>query len=264
LAIHKPTNYRNANLIWMITFNRTVCIYARKFKSMKIVNPEKRLLQFWGQVDQKHIKLISQHLQGNNVLDMGCGLGTTTNYISKLKYNCIGIDYDQNNISYCNKKYPGCNFQTANAEQLPFEDGYFDTVILRDALHHFYGEADFNLIKKEILRVSKKHARIIILDPNINLILKTARKISFHKDEECYYETAISIVEEMGYNIIHKDFNTIYSLPLSGGYVGLNFVPNIPFIQKWILSSEIIFEKTANKIGLSSRICWRYLIVGQR
>lgn len=231
---------------------------------MKIKNPEKRLKQFWGLVDKKHITLLSGFLRGNNILDMGCGLGTTTNYISNMGLNCIGIDYDSDSIKYCKKIYPECNFQIANAEKLPFEDGYFDTIILRDALHHFYGEADFSKVKKEILRVTKNNSRIIFFDPNVNFILKTMRKVSSHKDEECNYETAIDILNEMGFKIIHHSFNTVYSLPLSGGYVGINFIPNINFIQNIILASENIFEKLINKTGLGRQLCWRYLIAGQK
>ena len=149
---------------------------------MKITHPEKRLKKFWGLVDQKNIKSISGNLAGNNILDMGCGLGTTTEYITKIgHYNCIGIDYDSDAIEYCKRTYPQCNFQIADAEQLPFEDDYFDTIVLRDVLHHFYREADFNKVTKEILRVSKSNARIIFFDPNVNFILKTMRKISSHK-----------------------------------------------------------------------------------
>jgi len=231
---------------------------------MKINNPEKRLKQFWGQVDRKHIESFTKYLTGPNVLDMGCGLGTTTAYITSKGFNCIGIDYDAGTIEYCQKTYPHCNFQVANAESLPFEDGSFDTIILRDALHHFYGEADFDKVSKEILRVSKSNARIIFFDPNVNFILKTMRKISAHNDQECNYETAIAIMQQMNCKIIHKGFNTVYSLPLSGGYVGLNFIPDIKFIQNIVLYSEGFFEKLINMTGLGRQLCWRYLIVGQR
>src|SRR6185436_17527850 len=133
---------------------------------MKINNPEKRLNQFWGRVDKKHIESITMYVTGNKILDMGCGLGTTTNYITNSGLNCIGIDYDNDVIDYCQRTYSKASFKVANAEQLPFADGTFDTVILRDALHHFYGEANFEKVKAEILRVSKPGARIIFFDPN--------------------------------------------------------------------------------------------------
>ena len=231
---------------------------------MKIKNPEKRLEGFWGKVDKKHIHTIEKFLYGKNIFDMGCGYGTTTSQITALGYNCIGIDYDTSAINAAKKRFPNCTFQFANAEVLPFEDGYFDTIILRDALHHFYREANFEKVKSEILRVSKKKSRIIFFDPNINFILKTMRKISFHQDQECNFETAVEIMKGFDYKIIHSSFNTIYSLPLSGGYVGINFVPNINSVHSIILFSEKILERAINKIHLGRYFCWRYILAGER
>lgn len=231
---------------------------------MKINNPEKRLGTFWGKVDQKHISTIADFLYGSNVLDMGCGFGTSTSKITEMGYNCIGIDYDAPTIKSATERFPNCNFQIANAEELPFETNYFDVIILRDALHHFYGEANFEKVKSEISRVAKPNSRIIFFDPNVNLMLKTMRKISFHKDEECDFDTAREIINETDFKIIHENFNTLYSLPLSGGYVGINFVPNIKFIWTLLLASENIFEKVINRIGLGRHLCWRYMLVAER
>lgn len=231
---------------------------------MKIVNPEKRLSQFWGKVDQKHVHSFVPFVSGQNILDMGCGFGTTTFTLHQKGFNCIGIDYQQEAIDFCKKKYPTANFQCANAENLPFEDGYFSTVILRDALHHFYGEADFDKVKKEILRVSTKNATIIFFDPNVNFMLKTLRKVSFHDDEECQYEDAMRIVNDMNLTCSYSEFNTLFSLPLSGGYVGLNFVPDIVGIQNILLKVENLLEKLINKARLGRYLCWRYLIVSRK
>jgi ubiquinone/menaquinone biosynthesis C-methylase UbiE len=231
---------------------------------MKIINPGKRLDMFWGEVDKKHISIIQGFLSGKNVLDMGCGYGTTTAQITAAGYNCTGIDYDDGAINEAKKRFPHCKFQSANAETLPFEDGYFDVIILRDALHHFYSEANFEKVKSEMLRVSKKGSRIIFFDPNVNFLLKIMRKISAHVDEECDFETATQIMKELDLTIIHSAFNTIYSLPLSGGYVGINFVPPIRVVQSGILFTEKIFENIINRLHLGRYLCWRYAIVGER
>jgi ubiquinone/menaquinone biosynthesis C-methylase UbiE len=228
---------------------------------MKINNPEKRLSQFWGKVDQKHIHSFLPFVSGKNILDMGCGYGTTTFSLQQKGFHCIGIDYQQSAIDFCKKKYPTAHFQCANAENLPFEEGYFDTVILRDALHHFYGEADFEKVKNEILRVSAKNATIIFFDPNVNLMLKTLRKLSFHEDEECQYEDAVQIVKDMNLAQSYSEFNTLFSLPLSGGYVGLNFTPNSEYVQDVLLKVEYVMEALVNKIRMGRYFCWRYLIV---
>jgi len=231
---------------------------------MKIKNPEKRLKMFWGEVDKKHVEIIQKFVCGNNILDMGCGYGTTTAHIAASGYNCIGMDYDQAVIDSAKERFPGLNFQFANAEKMPFENNYFDTVILRDALHHFYVEADFSKVRSEILRVSKPNARIIFFDPNINFILKTARKTSRHDDAECDFETAQKIMKQMDCEIIHSSFNTLYSLPLSGGYVGINFIPNIRFLHSFLLGFEKLCERIINNLHLGRYFCWRYVIVGER
>ena len=232
---------------------------------MNIKYPEKRLEKFWGKVDHKHIQIIKKFLQGKTILDIGCGYGTTTAALNKEGYSCQGIDTDKESINIAKHKFPHCNFQIANAEHLPFESEQFDVIILRDALHHLYKEANFDKVKMELMRVAKKKSRIIFFDPNINLIVRTARKISFHQDVECDFETAKKIMkEELNYTITAYEFNTLISLPLSGGYVGINFVPNISFIHQFIFFIEKLIEKTVNKTGLGRYICWRYIIVGER
>lgn len=231
---------------------------------MKITHPEKRLQKFWGKVDRKHIQSLAGFLTGNTVLDMGCGYGTTTSFITGLGYNCTGIDSDPASIDHCRREYPHCRFIQANAEQLPFDNWCFDTIVLRDALHHFYEDADFDQVKREILRVARVNSRAIFFDPNVNFLVKTLRKISFHQDEECSYQTATGIMKAMGYTVIHHSYNTVYSLPLSGGYVGINFVPNVALIQNGILSTEGYMEQLISKLGLGRHLCWRYLIVGEK
>ena len=130
-------------------------------------------------------------------------------------------------------------------------------------MHHFVGEADFSKIKIEINRILKSDGVMIFFDPNVNFLLKTFRKLSKHNDEECSFEEAIKIMKELNLNIIHNSFNTIYSLPLSGGYVGINFIPQVNMIQNAILFTERLFEQLIqNKLGRN--IAWRYMIVGQK
>ena len=53
-------------------------------------------------------------------------------------------------------------------------------------------------------------------------------------------------------------------LLISGGYVGINFIPNIKYIQNIVLHTENYIEKLINKVALGRQLCWRYLIVGQK
>jgi len=231
---------------------------------MYIKNPAKRLKKFWGKVDAKHVNLIKSHVKGISICDMGSGYGTTTAQLTKAGFQCTGIDFDSETVERSKALFPGCVFIAANAENLPFPDKCFDTIILRDALHHFYEEANFSKVKNEILRVSKDKCTLIFFDPNVNLILKTMRRISAHNDAECDYEEALQIMNELKFSLTYSSFNTLYSLPLSGGYVGINFIPNIRFIQSAVLKTESLAEKLVSSLKLGRYLCWRYIIVGEK
>lgn len=231
---------------------------------MRIINPEKRLARFWGRVDGKHVQLIASRVSGHRVLDIGCGYGTTTDHLRKAGYDPIGIDYDGTAVAEAQRRFPFSTYLAANAEQLPFADATFDVIVLRDALHHVYREADFERVRAEMLRVAKERSRIIMFDPNVNLMLRTMRWIASHKDEECDFETGRAIMDGMGYRTIHASFNTVFSLPLSGGYVGLDLTPNIGWVHSLLLGAERLAERPINWLGLGRQLCWRYLIVGER
>jgi len=231
------------------------------------INSEKRLQQFWGEVDKKHIKSIVPFIKGKNVLDLGCGNGSTTAYITKVfpGIHCIGMDGSEDEIRKARVLFPGCDFRVGNAEAITLnEPKKFDTIILRDALHHLYEEADFDKVKYEIDRISHKNTVLIVLDPNINYIVKLSRYLIAHQDAECQCDEAIREISQMGFVIVQQKFTTLYSLPLSGGYVGYNFVPDNQLLYAIILGSEYYLENIVNLFGLGRFFCWRYLIVANK
>tara|TARA_B110000037_G_C17122958_1_gene506680 strand:+ start:3557 stop:4255 length:699 start_codon:yes stop_codon:yes gene_type:complete len=230
---------------------------------MDINQPSERLKSFWGKVDQKHINHIVTHVKGKRVLDMGAGYGTTAGFLHKNGYNATAFDLDDDSIAVSKILNPGLDYQKLNAENLPFKDGEFDTLILRDALHHFIGEADFSKIQSEMNRILKPGGNIIFFDPNVNKLILTLRKLSKHDDEETTYEEALAVFKDMNYDIVHKSYNTLFSLPLSGGYVGVNFIPNIPFLYTIILKLESFFELLVQNV-IGRHLAWRYVIVGRK
>lgn len=97
--------------------------------------------------------------EGSKVLDLACGVGSTSFYLAK-KYKCkiTGIDISNSMINIAKSKLAGSNysknisFQPADALKMPFPDNSFDVVI---------AQAFFILIDnkvnalKEIYRVLK-------------------------------------------------------------------------------------------------------------
>lgn len=226
---------------------------------------ERRLDRFWGEVDRKQIELIAPWLRGPRVLDLGCGYGTLTAAAS-LDYGleCTGIDRDEESLESARRRFGGCEFTNADAEALPFEAATYDTVVLRDTLHHLVNEGGWRQASAELLRVSKPDARLVVFDPNVHRLLRLARRLSGHVDEECPFERAVPIVEGLGYRPVHTRFHALFSLPLSGGYVGPELVPNRPLLGKLVLRADDALDRLIHRLGLARRLAWRYLIVGER
>lgn len=74
--------------------------------------------------------------RGKNVLDVGCGVGVTPCYIAK-RYNCrvVGVDISQRMIERSEERIRKTKltdlveFRVADAQDLPFENNFFDVVI---------------------------------------------------------------------------------------------------------------------------------------
>jgi SAM-dependent methyltransferase len=73
------------------------------------------------------------------VLDIGCGLGGTVDYISRLGLGRVtGIDIDYDTISYATKRYPGHTFACGPAgEASRYLQPGFSLVVIFNALYTF-------------------------------------------------------------------------------------------------------------------------------
>ena len=204
-------------------------------------------------------------IKPKRVLDLGSGMGSTSEKIRiKGNFDVVGVDFEASEVAIAKNLYPDIDFFVANAENLPFESESFDTIVLKDSLHHFYEEAEFKKVSSEMFRVLKPGGRIVFFDPNVNFIIKFLRTKANHIDAECNFESALEIMKKMKLKIVHRSFNTIFSLPLSGGYVYKNYVPHNKFLYKFLITLEQLIEFPVNWFGLGRFICWRYLIVGQK
>jgi SAM-dependent methyltransferase len=68
---------------------------------------------------------------GMAVLDLGVGGGRTTPYLSSIARCYVGVDYAEEMVASCRQKFPGLQFQTANAADLSsFSDASFDAVVM--------------------------------------------------------------------------------------------------------------------------------------
>jgi ubiquinone/menaquinone biosynthesis C-methylase UbiE len=71
---------------------------------------------------------------------VGCSWGNETFFFAEKCEEAYGIDVSEKFIAKAKKKYPGINFFVAQAERMPFQDCFFDVVVMSEVLEHVTDE----------------------------------------------------------------------------------------------------------------------------
>jgi ubiquinone/menaquinone biosynthesis C-methylase UbiE len=102
--------------------------------------------------------IIAAHLTilpTDKVIDVGCGTGLGSQFIAGKAKEIVGIDTSKELIKHC--PFPAV---IAKAEDIPYDDEYFDVAVCVSAVHNF---DDVEAGLKEISRVTKREAAITVL-----------------------------------------------------------------------------------------------------
>jgi SAM-dependent methyltransferase len=228
---------------------------------MKIDRPQNRLRTAWGLIDRQHNQLIASRLTGTRVLDIGCGYGALVDYLRAKGFQAEGIDFDPESVEAARQLFPSAAVRLENAETLEhYPAASFDSIVLKDALHHLVCEGDFPTASRTIRRLLVPGGRVVVLDPNPMWILKLARRLAAHADVEVGPWRALSELQQNGFAVRGLAFYEVLGLPLSGGYVGLRLVPNLPPLNAALAGFNRLASASVNVLGLGSRLCWRYIV----
>ncbi len=97
------------------------------------------------------------------VLDAGCGLSIwlTSNIESKIRYT--GVDCQSEAIAFCESVYSHRDYRLADLYDLPFNDGTFDMVVMREVIEHLRMP---DKAVNEICRVLKPQGIFLLTTPN--------------------------------------------------------------------------------------------------
>ena len=102
--------------------------------------------------------------KAKKVLDVGSGNGYVLSKYATEGADVFGVDITPTAIDLCNKRfeYLGLegNFQVADAQDLPFDNNFFDCVCSMGVLHHV---PDTSKAVAEIFRVLKPGGRLIVM-----------------------------------------------------------------------------------------------------
>ena len=94
--------------------------------------------------------------KGMKVLDLACGPGIACEKICERKAWPVGIDFSPEMIRLARLSYPQIEFQVGDAQQLPFEDASFDSVVMNFGMLHMPEPLQ---AMKEACRVLRKNGR---------------------------------------------------------------------------------------------------------
>lgn len=149
-----------------------------KNKLYQVVNQKGQKIEptFTRYFDQKHPRHdrykerfahMLEYIVGPKILDVGCGTGLTCYLTSQLDNieEIHGLDLQLTALEVAKKNVSSkkVTFHHGFAEELKFDDNYFNTIFLTETLEHV---ADVEKVLKQCYRVLKKNFPIIISCPN--------------------------------------------------------------------------------------------------
>jgi ubiquinone/menaquinone biosynthesis C-methylase UbiE len=135
---------------------------------------------------QKRVVSLANPEKGGRLLDIGCGTGWAVRYAAGLVGEgggAYGIDISPKMIERAqanSRDYGNVHFYQADAEGLPFEDGFFDTVICTNSFHHYLNPVK---VLEEVYRVLKPGGRAYVMDPTADLFIIKWADRRFRKKE---------------------------------------------------------------------------------
>ena len=108
--------------------------------------------------------------KGDRVLDVACGMGTTTLLVDEQFDSCVtGVDFSEHNIQraqeIASSKNASVEFKIGDAANLPMDDASVDHLICECAVSTF---ADQPLAVNDFYRVIKSGGKLAISDMVIN------------------------------------------------------------------------------------------------
>ncbi|MGB2681189.1 MAG: class I SAM-dependent methyltransferase [Candidatus Competibacter sp.] len=112
---------------------------------------------------------------GQQVLDVACGVGGWLEIAASRGATISGIDISERAIDICRQRLPEGEFQVGPAETLPFPDRRFDLITCLGSLEHFLDQPS---ALREMVRVAKPDARLLILVPNAGFLTYRLRLYS--------------------------------------------------------------------------------------
>jgi len=137
-------------------------------------NYTKKTIEFYNQYIEKYIKngavvledkinRFINFIPGSKVLDVACGPGHDTDYLTKKGFDCLGIDLSEKMIKFAKKHYQG-KFRVMDFFDLDFKEGSFDGIWCSSAFVHI-SKSDLSGLLKNFKKLLKRNGILGIVTP---------------------------------------------------------------------------------------------------
>ena len=109
----------------------------------------------------------NQFVKDKIVLDIACGEGYGSNYMSASALKVVGADISSETIKYASSRYNKDNlsFKEMSIDNISYPDSYFDIVVSFETIEHV-DERTQDKAFKEYARVLKEDGLLIVSTPN--------------------------------------------------------------------------------------------------
>lgn len=166
----------------------------------------------------KHIDILEKN-KDKEIIDLGCGTGADTLYLTERGYKVIACDYSEEALKILNKFIPEVKtIQIDISKTLPFQKESMGLIIADLSLHYFNNETTKNIVK-EINRVLKPNGYLIVrvnsindfnygagsgkeIEKNFYLTEDGYKRFFSEEDIRCYFEEFI--IEECAQKSVMK------------------------------------------------------------
>ena len=139
----------------------------------------------WHKNPSKCIETGLDYLKEHNVstiLDLPCGYGRDSNFLSKQGFEVTGIDRSKEAIkiaqNWANQDGIQIKFEVGDATNLPYPDNSFDAIVSNRFLHLVYDDNQQKKVISEIKRVLKDDGLVILSTRSL-------------KDPDCHHNNKI-------------------------------------------------------------------------
>jgi ubiquinone/menaquinone biosynthesis C-methylase UbiE len=210
-------------------------------------------------------KLVLEFLppvQGKRILEIACGRGGFSRLLASKGATVCGADFSESAITIANEKllrFPELanrlTYLQADAQSLPFADGFFDIVISCETIEHV---PDHRAAVREMYRICKRGGTLHLTTPNylnfmgLYLIYALVRhpglKSTQPLDKRYVFFQVRNFVTRAGWKITRTD-GTVHQFP---------FIPRRNPVQ--FPSMEI--NRTVRR--LLSPLAFHYLVIAQK